>query len=1007
MLNLFLVYFLLFPSLSLSEVIYVSLGQDHLYSCPRTAPIRWLINGNSLTDNSSSYTILPNGSLLITPVTQSIVGIHVSNQCCRESTSDCTSFFFLLSLIGSPIANDTSQPEFSDASLECNAPNTQPPPSFSWFRDSELVSSDRVYTLRNVSREDSGPYTCTINNPSGTRSQVMYLTVQYPPSVSIAGPGTRYVSAGGDIQLQCRVSGEPPPLTEWHFTEETAEISNASLITANSDNLTILAVSYSQSGYYLCFASNSLGSSQSSVRVIVLAKPQPPEVSITGTTSTSITVMWVYGNNGNSPLTSTFLEYKLENSVWVNNLISGNLTTGFTITQLMANTDYVIRVSVYNALGQSGYATLRVSTLPMHPPVPQGVRLLVFSPTTMQLVWEPPLLTHAHSPVLKYEYQLRPVGASAWSPLANCSYSQLAVEFQSLSPGTLYEARVRSVNSVGPGTFVTVQDMTNFSYPGQPGLWAVALDFKSIRVSWSASGTGGKPLLFWSLEISADAVAWILISTFDITQTEYDVTEKLRPNTTYFLRVWVNNELGRSPVSQVTVATRAKSPIGAVNSRISAVFITSNSIKISWLPVEYTDIAVALDYEIKYSLLAESIEPTRVLRTEQTSYTFQNLEPLSTYKFSIVARDGSEASASAVVFYFTTTLPSLRITPIPPSPVVGHKFELSCIFTEEFRGLFSPSYVSWYRGGANLRDISQNNQLDDFYLYKNHLVFPKFDTSQFGNYSCRVRDRFAHKFLQKQAPKAGVDLFREQFVVIVISVAVIGCFLAFLCLMCLVLCCLVSYRRSIRARNARYPVGIPKRSWLNQAPYSPLRADPAGFNPLNAEVDTHLQPQDSALEHDRLFDPEPTGEKIYTTSFLHSSSTGHTPSNTLDRAVLLPPGEARGHFHRLEGESSHSSKVDSDAQAPPLPPPFSTEEVFGDSLSLPKRLTITEGMSSFHDREPFESPPSSVRTAPNYDVISNDSAPVPLYQNLRPQTDSHVRAVEIITLPDNCISTDI
>ena len=1000
-------YFLLISPVSLFVIIYASLGENKLYSCPRTAPIRWLINGNSITASTSSYTIFPNGSLLVTPVTEDIVGLSVSNQCCRESTSDCHSFFFILFSIEFPVADNLTVLEFSNVNLECTASNTQPPPFFFWYRSAVLVSSDRVYVLQNVTRVVAGAYTCTIENSFGTRSTEMYLTVEYPTSTDIVGESTRYFSVGDEVELRCVVTGQPDPLVEWYFNTETAEISDVSQITADNDTLTIPAISYNQSGYYFCFANNTHGSSESTVRVIVLAKPQPPEVSIVGTTSSAISIKWVYGDNGNSPLTNTFVEYKTENSVWENNLISGNSTTGFTITGLLANTLYVIRVSVYNAKGRSEYVTIQVSTLPVHPPIPQSVRLLVMSPSALRLLWLPPILTHEHSPVLRYEYQLRPVGATVWSSLASSSPSQLSVEFQSLSAGTRYEARVRSVNSAGAGTFITVQNMTNFTYPGQPGLSAVALDFRSIRVSWSATSSGGKPLLFWSLEISEDSVTWTLISTFDATQSLYDVTEGLRPNTTYFLRLWVSNELGRSPVSQVTLSTLAKSPIGAVNSSISAVLITSNSIKISWLPVEYTDIAVALDYEIKYSLLADSIEPTHVLRTEQTYYTFQNLEPLSTYKFAITARDGSEVSTSAVVFYFTTTLPSLHIVMRPSSPLVGHKFKLSCVFTEKLRGLFSPSYVSWYREGTDLRKISQNgNQSDyDFYLHKNNLVFPKFDSSHFGNYTCRVRDNFAYKLITKQTPVTGGDFISEHLVLIIISAAVIACFFAFLCLVSLVLCCLVCCRRKRKARNARYPVGIPKKSWLNQSPYSPLRTESAGFNPLKTEVDTHPQPRDSLQEPEQLFEHEFTGERIYTTSFLPNLSSA---GNTFDRAPHVRHGLVGANFEQIEGESSHSSKVDSDPHAPPPPPPFSTEEAFGDSVSLPKRLTITEGMNSFRsDEEPFESPPSSVRTAPNYDVVSNDSNPQPLYQNLRPLTDSHVHAVEIITLPENCISTDI
>ncbi|KAI6654245.1 Titin-like [Oopsacas minuta] len=1012
-----IIYYSLSPIVSATTIVYANLGEDLLYTCPLPPPVSWTMNGIELTDNSSEYTVYLNGSILITPLTHSLIGTNIRNVCCPESGGSCPAFAFIQPILVPPIAHNITALEYTDVTLTCTASDTQPAPRFSWYRDGIKLSNNRLHQLTNVSRNDLGPYTCTVFNPLGNRSTDLYLSVEYEPSIEIVGREIRYPSIGSTVQLQCYYEGEPEPLVTWYFNEDNvlssaSEIVNGVVIdSADSVTLNISSVKYNQTGFYFCVANNTRGFSHASFQVIVLTVPQPPAVSIIGTTSSSISIKWVYRDNGNSPLTNTFLEYRANNSIWENNLISGNFTTGFTFTQLRANTLHTIKVYVMNKIGTSQFESVSATTLPLPPPEPRSVMLRVLSQKELELHWKSPLLTFEHTRVTRYEYQIHTIEGGTWSTIASSSSSQFKVVFQSLTAGTLYEARVRAVNSVGTSSFVTVANRTTFTYPGQPGLSAVAIDFQTIRVSWSATTTGGKPLLYWSLEISEDSANWTLIGTFVVSRDQYEISQQLQPNTTYFIRIWVDNEIGSSQYSVVMVTTRIKSAIGAVT-MVTAESITHNSISLSWLPVEYIDISDALEYEIQYSLLVDSIEPTNVYKTEQTSYTFQDLEPLSTYKFSITARDGDDVSVSPLVLFYTTTLPPLEIVLRPSIPLIGDKFKLSCMFSEKYNGLYTPSYVSWYMEGVDLREFSQNMDPppEDFYLYKNHLVIPKFDSSHYGNYSCKVRDLLAYQYITKLITIDEIDFLRDNLEVMITVVAILACFVSFLCLLFFVLCCVGCFRRHQKVRNARYPVGIPNKSWLNTSIYSPLRGERSGFNPLKTEVDTHLGPRDSNLEPDQLFEPETvdpfTEERIYTTSFIH---TGNTPSGTFERQHLVRPSIVGANFERLEGTSSPSSKVDSDIQGPPPPPPFSTKEVFGDSVSLPKRLTITEGMNSFrYERDGVGSPPSSVRTAPNFDNISNDSNSQPFYQNLQmPNGSQHVPGVEMIHIPSNCISTDI
>lgn len=1008
-----LLLYTLFPLVSAQQtiVLYATLGENFLYKCPLEAPITWRVHGNELTANSTEHTIYPNGSIFITPITDAIVGIHVMNQCCRDSDNVCVNFHIFKTFIGPPSAPNMTALEYSDVTLTCTASETSPAPTYSWYRDAVMISSNRLHQLSHVSREDSGVYTCTISNLLGERSSDMLLSVEYAPTTSSSDTGVRYSSVGDTLNLQCEYTGEPVPIVTWYYGKD-GDLSGASEIldpnvvydSANSTTLVLASVRRNNTGYYFCFANNTHGNSSSRFQVIVRTVPQPPIVSIIDTTARTITIKWIYADNGNSPIIRTFLEHKANNSGWQNNLISGNFTTGFTFTQLSANTAYLIKVSVLNAVGTSLPTLTANVTNPLPPPEPRGVVLRVLSQEALELVWDPPVLTFEHTPVIRYEHQTRLLDGGTWSSVA-VSYSADAVGFSGLSAGTFYEARVRAVNSAGASQYVTVHSMTMYTIPGSPQLSAVPLDFQTIRVSWSPRTTGGSPLLTWSIEILTTSGVWSLLHTLAVSENLYEITD-LQPNTTYSIRILVTNVIGNSPYSVAMVTTHIKGDIAAVNSA-TAELVTHNSITLSWPPVVYEDISEGLTYRIEYSL-ANSLQPTYEYTTERTSYTFLGLEPLSTYKFSITARDGNDVSVRPLVLYYTTTLPPILIVKTPLIPVLGDNFKLSCIFSEKYKGVYSPEYVAWYKGGVEMLQVSQNLQPDDFYLYKNHLVFPTFESSDYGNYSCRVRDMYTHEYISMKNTLA-IDFLREHMEIFIIAAAILGCFIAFFCLLMVVLCCICCCRKRQKARIARNHVGIPKKSWLKNASlYSPLSGDTSGFNPLRTEVDTHHGPR-SALEPDRLLEPEitasyPEGEHVYTTSFMHNSNNTPTEDRPpLMRATLMP-----ANLDKFEAGSSQSSKVDSDVQAPAPPPPFSSHDVFGDSVSLPKRLTITEGLNSFrYEREGFGSPPSSIATAPNFDNVSSDSAPHH-YQNLKMENEpQHVQGIELINIPSNCISTDI
>ena len=1008
-----------------TDVVHAILDQDYLYNCQLTdtprSEIQWTIQGSEVSVNSTSYTIYPNGSLLFTPITTAIAGATVLNQCCLGS--NCSPFFIFLSVINTPIAQNASGVEFSSITLVCDSNNSSPPPSFSWYRNGSKISSNRMTMLESVTRADAGVYTCNIANELGSKSTDIQVTIEYMPTAEITGEYQRLAPAGSTVQLSCSFDGLPKPVVSWRYSSDAVFSSSLPIInpalsfpSANSVTLTLSAITYEQTGYYHCLAANAHGNSTSLVRVTVQTAPQPPLISVASVQSRNFTVRWSYQDNGNSPLTHTIVEYKLDTtSTWLSVMIVGNATTEFTPSeQLVANSLYLIRVFVENSINSSLPAETSARTLPLVPPVPRSVTLQVISHLVLELMWEPPTLTSEHTPVEKYECQLKSESEADWRSVVTLSPTQFSYSFNSLNPGTLYLSRVRCGNSAGYSTpWVQVSNRTNHTIPGPPSLQVTSLDFMKIRVNWTPGSDGGRPLETWTIEISKDALTWENRGTFPASLRTYDI-DGLEPDTSYYVRIWVTNKIGSSRTVQAQTATLSKSPLGVVDSDITPVSVTATSILLSWIPVNYTDVAVSIEYEINYSLLSDPLLPLSTVRTNGTSYTFQDLLPLSTYSFSIRVTDGEDRSDRDVVFTLTTTLPALNITQTPADSLLGTRVVLSCVFAEKYRDVYEPAFVSWYKGVHLMQEGQKVREDPDyFYLYQHYLVFPELHSSHFGNYSCRVGSQFASKTVTGRSIDTSFQLWEENMVVIITAIVLVSAMIIFLCGLSLILCCVFCVRRHRKAKNARYPVGIPTKSWTNTSTYSPLRSDQTGFNPLKLEP---LPPH-----RDSLTDGSPDhlrGEPTYTTSFLHNLS----PGSTLERPVVPRSAILPIPVERSEAESSKSTPIP--------PPPFSAEEVFGDIASLPKRLTITEGMTSLRaEKNPPPSPPLSVKTAPNYENTSTGSGPDPLegphYQNLPEAREpepadpllyqnlpldsgtQHVTGVEMIQMPHNCISTDI
>lgn len=145
-----------------------------------------------------------------------------------------------------------------------------------WTRTGKFVSSSLSHTIRGVTVDDAGKYTCSADNGLERPGESeLYLDVLYPPVVTVSSKSYE-TEEGGSVEIRCDISSNPAPVTvEWILEEKP-------VFKQKSDTLVLTNVKAEMSGTYTCRAVNVISTSSgkrseksgtASVAVLVRHKP--------------------------------------------------------------------------------------------------------------------------------------------------------------------------------------------------------------------------------------------------------------------------------------------------------------------------------------------------------------------------------------------------------------------------------------------------------------------------------------------------------------------------------------------------------------------------------------------------------------------------------------------------------------------------------------------------------------------------------------------------------------
>ncbi|KAJ1352359.1 hypothetical protein KIN20_008682 [Parelaphostrongylus tenuis] len=166
--------------------------------------------------------------------------------------------------------------------LICDA-SGKPRPEIKWFiNDTEITSTTegielgntgRFIKVNNITLKDRGVYLCVALNVAG--NDTVFYNVEVVQAPIILNGGAQQVIEGELARIECLAEGYPTPVISWLRNGIRVETGVQGVrYIAEGKMLTVIEARSSDSGIYVCSATNEAGSEQQAYTLEVLVAPK-------------------------------------------------------------------------------------------------------------------------------------------------------------------------------------------------------------------------------------------------------------------------------------------------------------------------------------------------------------------------------------------------------------------------------------------------------------------------------------------------------------------------------------------------------------------------------------------------------------------------------------------------------------------------------------------------------------------------------------------------------------
>ncbi|MEE6496324.1 hypothetical protein FKM82_002300 [Ascaphus truei] len=351
-----------------SEVTVIQ-GNDVTLECDSHGvplpTVTWMREGDPLT-NGNGFKILSNGTLLY------LEKAHVSNSghyvCVAVNVAGQSDKKYDLKVFVPPSFpgdymkhENVSVVEKNPVTLTCEVSGI-PPPKVTWYKDGlpmtqtsppQIMSGGMVLRFSHTALADAGKYTCLVTNAAGEKKKNFDLNVLVPPRIVGNILEDIKVKEKTNVTLSCEAVGNPVPQMTWLKDGQPVLEDVHHQIVYGGQRLHITNGMVSDTGRYMCIASNLAGDKSKSFSLSILVSPTitgaPEDITVILGSSVSL----VCEVHSHPPATITWLKdghlIRSKNNIRI-------LPGGRTLQILKTQEDHAGRYSCI-ATNQAGEAT--------------------------------------------------------------------------------------------------------------------------------------------------------------------------------------------------------------------------------------------------------------------------------------------------------------------------------------------------------------------------------------------------------------------------------------------------------------------------------------------------------------------------------------------------------------------------------------------------------------------------------------------------------------------------
>ncbi|XP_060838262.1 cell adhesion molecule Dscam2 isoform X31 [Rhopalosiphum padi] len=755
----------------------------HVSKGDKPLELNWLFNDDELSSELSvTTTKLGSSSSVLTISTLSAA--HTGKYTCIASNQIGSYNYSTFINVDVPPRwilepTDKAFAQGGDAKIECKADGF-PKPQVTWkkaignspgdYKDikdlkpgsDDIKVDEGTLSIHNIQKNHEGHYLCEAVNGIGSGlSAVITISVQAPPHFEIKARN-QTSEKGQPAVLECMAKGEKPIGIVWNMNNKRLDAKEEERYTIREEILTDgvksdLSIKRSEridTAVFTCVATNSFGSDDSSVQLIVQEVPEIPfGLKVLDKSGRTVQLSWLAPYDGNSPITRYIVEYKLLKNTWETDIEKVEATgdkTEMSVVSLHPATTYHFRIVAENGVGVSKPSDpVTIITSEEAPGgKPTNIHVDPIDENTLKVMWKAPERSDWNGEIQGYY-----VGYKQSSLVEN-KFVFETVEFSkeegkehyleifNLKTYTQYTIVVQAFNKLGAGPMSDeIKQYTSEGVPEQPphDTTCTTLTSQTIRISWvSPPLSTANGVIKGYKVIYGPSDSWFNESTKDtkITVSSETILHGLKKFTNYSMEVLAFTA-GGDGVRAPRIYCQTEQDVPEAPAALKALVMSTESVLVSWKPpAEPNGDVNQYTVYIKPSGDNKDKEPlAHKVAPNQMSFEASGLIKQDPYEFWVTASTniGEGQPTKSIVIAPSTRVPAM-IASFDDSFVATYRedVKLPCLTV----GVPAPE-ISWKVKGAPLESNDRIRQLPE-----GSLLIRSVTRTDAGEYSCFVENSF-------------------------------------------------------------------------------------------------------------------------------------------------------------------------------------------------------------------------------------------------------------------------